>query len=617
MQFDWMVQGEKIRDQNNKTVTDYAALLDQEKERIEAEEAAEAARAAAAELAINSENDTNVTTNELSTGDDAVDGVGEALAAVENGEANNNEQGFQITDEDIDKLGELHGGNEGIDDLQNSLKTLLAEGKNIGDLPEEHQIQIKELLGLNKDKALGGKSLDNDQASLRNINDQINNGASASELFQQQLLEEAQDLYGEAELISEETADDGTITKKFKATDGTEFSLVEVNRDGAQTMNLNLDDGSLVSMNFNENLSGGVGIARYSAVDEESGGTDYTFVNLDVQQEGRSRTTTDENGQALTVNNYTQTNADGSINNDVTSQFFADGTNVTRWEDDEGIGNLVIGNKDFTASESYTSADNYQTATINQFNVNENGEGQWRNSIESPGMVGPSLNVLNETESARRNQNLELARSGGFEEAEITRVNEKITNLLGVTGDISEDQSQQIQQDAIAATSNLAEKAKNGELTMTLEEFIQGDSNNPVIMQQSAQYMAALEESLAADLTNQQNVFQEMDTDLGRASAADLETQIETANRLQNGYQTMDEGLNSVVEDMQIDFGGIDEANAQAMLQDQVALKQHLQAQLTVFHEMDTDLGRASAVDIEVQLAISDKIISELARQFP
>ena len=617
MQFDWMVQGEKIRDQNNKTVTDYAALLDQEKERIEAEEAAEAARAAAAELAINSENDTNVTTNELSTGDDAVDGVGEALAAVENGEANNNEQGFQITDEDIDKLGELHGGNEGIDDLQNSLKTLLAEGKNIGDLPEEHQIQIKELLGLNKDKALGGKSLDNDQASLRNINDQINNGASASELFQQQLLEEAQDLYGEAELISEETADDGTITKKFKATDGTEFSLVEVNRDGAQTMNLNLDDGSLVSMNFNENLSGGVGIARYSAVDEESGGTDYTFVNLDVQQEGRSRTTTDENGQALTVNNYTQTNADGSINNDVTSQFFADGTNVTRWEDDEGIGNLVIGNKDFTASESYTSADNYQTATINQFNVNENGEGQWRNSIESPGMVGPSLNVLNETESARRNQNLELARSGGFEEAEITRVNEKITNLLGVTGDISEDQSQQIQQDAIAATSNLAEKAKNGELTMTLEEFIQGDSNNPVIMQQSAQYMAALEESLAADLTNQQNVFQEMDTDLGRASAADLETQIETANRLQNGYQTMDEGLNSVVEDMQIDFGGIDEANAQAMLQDQVALKQDLQAQLTVFHVMDTDLGRASAVDIEVQLAISDKIISELARQFP
>ncbi|MCH2228128.1 MAG: hypothetical protein MK033_10165 [Candidatus Caenarcaniphilales bacterium] len=617
MQFDWMVQGEKIRDQNNKTVTDYAALLDQEKERIEAEEAAEAARAAAAELAINSENDTNVTTNELSTGDDAVDGVGEALAAVENGEANNNEQGFQITDEDIDKLGELHGGNEGIDDLQNSLKTLLAEGKNIGDLPEEHQIQIKELLGLNKDKALGGKSLDNDQASLRNINDQINNGASASELFQQQLLEEAQDLYGEAELISEETADDGTITKKFKATDGTEFSLVEVNRDGAQTMNLNLDDGSLVSMNFNENLSGGVGIARYSAVDEESGGTDYTFVNLDVQQEGRSRTTTDENGQALTVNNYTQTNADGSINNDVTSQFFADGTNVTRWEDDEGIGNLVIGNKDFTASESYTSADNYQTATINQFNVNENGEGQWRNSIESPGMVGPSLNVLNETESARRNQNLELARSGGFEEAEITRVNEKITNLLGVTGDISEDQSQQIQQDAIAATSNLAEKAKNGELTMTLEEFIQGDSNNPVIMQQSAQYMAALEESLAADLTNQQNVFQEMDTDLGRASAADLETQIETANRLQNGYQTMDEGLNSVVEDMQIDFGGIDEANAQAMLQDQVALKQDLQAQLTVFQGMDTDLGRASAVDIEVQLAISDKIISELARQFP
>lgn len=617
MQFDWMVQGEKIRDQNNKTVTDYAALLDQEKERIEAEEAAEAARAAAAELAINSENDTNVTTNELSTGDDAVDGVGEALAAVENGEANNNEQGFQITDEDIDKLGELHGGNEGIDDLQNSLKTLLAEGKNIGDLPEEHQIQIKELLGLNKDKALGGKSLDNDQASLRNINDQINNGASASELFQQQLLEEAQDLYGEAELISEETADDGTITKKFKATDGTEFSLVEVNRDGAQTMNLNLDDGSLVSMNFNENLSGGVGIARYSAVDEESGGTDYTFVNLDVQQEGRSRTTTDENGQALTVNNYTQTNADGSINNDVTSQFFADGTNVTRWEDDEGIGNLVIGNKDFTASESYTSADNYQTATINQFNVNENGEGQWRNSIESPGMVGPSLNVLNETESARRNQNLELARSGGFEEAEITRVNEKITNLLGVTGDISEDQSQQIQQDAIAATSNLAEKAKNGELTMTLEEFIQGDSNNPVIMQQSAQYMAALEESLAADLTNQQNVFQEMDTDLGRASAADLETQIETANRLQNGYQTMDEGLNSVVEDMQIDFGGIDEAYAQAMLQDQVALKQDLQAQLTVFQGMDTDLGRASAVDIEVQLAISDKIISELARQFP
>ena len=484
-------------------------------------------------------------------------------------------------------------------------------------MPEEHQIQIKELLGLNKDKALGGKSLDNDQASLRNINDQINNGASASELFQQQLLEEAQDLYGEAELISEETADDGTITKKFKATDGTEFSLVEVNRDGAQTMNLNLDDGSLVSMNFNENLSGGVGIARYSAVDEESGGTDYTFVNLDVQQEGRSRTTTDENGQALTVNNYTQTNADGSINNDVTSQFFADGTNVTRWEDDEGIGNLVIGNKDFTASESYTSADNYQTATINQFNVNENGEGQWRNSIESPGMVGPSLNVLNETESARRNQNLELARSGGFEEAEITRVNEKITNLLGVTGDISEDQSQQIQQDAIAATSNLAEKAKNGELTMTLEEFIQGDSNNPVIMQQSAQYMAALEESLAADLTNQQNVFQEMDTDLGRASAADLETQIETANRLQNGYQTMDEGLNSVVEDMQIDFGGIDEANAQAMLQDQVALKQDLQAQLTVFQGMDTDLGRASAVDIEVQLAISDKIISELARQFP
>ena len=617
MQFDWMVQGEKIRDQNNKTVTDYAALLDQEKERIEAEEAAEAARAAAAELAINSENDTNVTTNELSTGDDAVDGVGEALAAVENGEANNNEQGFQITDEDIDKLGELHGGNEGIDDLQNSLKTLLAEGKNIGDLPEEHQIQIKELLGLNKDKALGGKSLDNDQASLRNINDQINNGASASELFQQQLLEEAQDLYGEAELISEETADDGTITKKFKATDGTEFSLVEVNRDGAQTMNLNLDDGSLVSMNFNENLSGGVGIARYSAVDEESGGTDYTFVNLDVQQEGRSRTTTDENGQALTVNNYTQTNADGSINNDVTSQFFADGTNVTRWEDDEGIGNLVIGNKDFTASESYTSADNYQTATINQFNVNENGEGQWRNSIESPGMVGPSLNVLNETESARRNQNLELARSGGFEEAEITRVNEKITNLLGVTGDISEDQSQQIQQDAIAATSNLAEKAKNGELTMTLEEFIQGDSNNPVIMQQSAQYMAALEESLAADLTNQQNVFQEMDTDLGRASAADLETQIETANRLQNGYQTMDEGLNSVVEDMQIDFGGIDEANAQAMLQDQVALKHDLTNQQNVFQEMDTDLGRASAVDIEVQLAISDKIISELARQFP
>lgn len=416
MQFDWMVKGEKIREQNNARVADYEALLEQEKEKIEAEEAAEEARAAAeaaAQEAAQNQTETETTTNEIGGEDDnaAVDGVKEALAVLQNGEAD--ETGFQITNEDIDKLSELHPDNEAIAGVQDALRALLEDGKNIDDLDGALQDQVKELLGLNQDKAMIGANASKDQDLLKNINEQIEGGADATELFEQELLKEAQEIYGEAELVSEETAEDGTITKKFKAADGTEFSLVESNIDGRSAVTLNLDDGSSITMTNLEGHPSGLGLTRLSKADEETGEADFTFVNLDVSQKGTSKVTKDEDGNALTINNYTQTEADGTVRDDVTSEFYADGTSTTRYLDENGIGHLSIANKDFTVTESYSSEDNYETATRAKLSVDENAEIQWQSETIAPDMVGPSLIDLDENTAARRDKTLEIAKSGG------------------------------------------------------------------------------------------------------------------------------------------------------------------------------------------------------------
>ena len=309
------------------------------------------------------------------------------------------------------------------------------------------------------------------------------------------------------------------------------------------------------------------------------------------------------------MNNYTQTEADGSVKENVTSEFFADGTSTTRFQDENGVGHLSISNKDFTVTEAYTSEDGYQTATNTELSVDENGEAQWNTSVEAPDMVGPSPINVDEATAARRNKTLETARNGSFEQNDYDKLTNKINNLASGDG-ISDAEGKLLEQDAIAATSNLADKANNGELTLTLDEFLAGDPNNPVVMQQTAQYMAELETAIAEDLTNQLN---EANAD----QAQTLQGQIDTANNIGNAYRTMDEGLDSVVDGLQIDFGGIDESAEQTMLQEQVALKQDLQSQLNQFQGQDTDLARASAADVTVQLAMVDKVISELARQFP
>ena len=206
-------------------------------------------------------------------------------------------------------------------------------------------------------KAMEGASTAADKDLIASMGEQVTDADSAMELFEQELLKTAQDMYGEAEMVSEENG-----IKKFLAADGTEFSIEQSGDELTDTMSLNFDDGSSISMNYREEEDGGLSIFRKGA-EGEDGVSDFTFTDSYVQREGTQEMGTDANGEDMVVQNYDEINVDGNDKEGVMTELYNDGTTGSQWEKD-GVSHLLVSNDELSkGAEMYTSEDGYEEAT--------------------------------------------------------------------------------------------------------------------------------------------------------------------------------------------------------------------------------------------------------------
>ncbi|NQY79932.1 MAG: hypothetical protein HRT47_06440 [Candidatus Caenarcaniphilales bacterium] len=210
--------------------------------------------------------------------------------------------------------------------------------------------------------AAAGYDADNDGALVFGLTNAIKGGADIQDTFKTELVSMAEEMYGSSEMINEILDDDGNNISVYRGENGEQFRIVEYAHNADYDLNkaaLIFDDDSAIELQMLDNGIGGVGIHRISG-ENEDGSRDYTYVNSQVIQEGNVKTEIDENGNEIFVQNYDQINrADGSMIEDATTTFHANGMISTEYDDDEGVGHLIVGNSNHTASQHYTSEDNY------------------------------------------------------------------------------------------------------------------------------------------------------------------------------------------------------------------------------------------------------------------
>lgn len=202
----------------------------------------------------------------------------------------------------------------------------------------------------------------NDGAKVFGLTNAIKGGADIQDTFKTELMSIAEKKFGSSEMINEILDNDGNNIQVFKGENGEEFRVVEYAHNEDYDLNkaaLIFADESAIELQVLDNGIGGVGIHRISG-ENEDGSRDYSYVNSQVIQEGEVRTEKDENGNDIFVQNYNQINrADGSMVEDATTIFHANGMISTEYDDKEGLGHLIVGNANHTASVHYSSEDNY------------------------------------------------------------------------------------------------------------------------------------------------------------------------------------------------------------------------------------------------------------------
>lgn len=241
--------------------------------------------------------------------------------------------------------------------------TGLLDGDTITDLdPTDDVLEGADDVAGTAYSAAEGYDPDNDGAVVFGLTNAIKGGADIQDTFKTELMSMAEEKFGASEMINEILDNDGNKIQVYRGEGGEEFRIVEYAHNDEYDLNkaaLIFDDDSAIELQMLDSGIGGAGIHRISG-ENEDGSRDYTYVNSQVIQEGSVKTEKDENGNDIFVQNYDQINrADGSMIEDATTTFHANGMISTEYNDDEGIGHLIVGNANHTASQHYTSEDNY------------------------------------------------------------------------------------------------------------------------------------------------------------------------------------------------------------------------------------------------------------------
>ena len=216
--------------------------------------------------------------------------------------------------------------------------------------------------------AAKGFDADADGALSFELTNAIKGGANMQETFKNELLGIAEEEFGTSSMINQIMDDDGNNIMVYRGENGDEFRIIEYSHDDMHDLNksaLIFADDSAIELQMLDNGINGVGVHRISA-ENEDGEREYSFVNAAVIQEGTVGT--DENGNF--VQNYDQINrADGSVIEDAQTTFHQNGMISTEYDDEDGIGHLLVGNANHTASKHYTSEDNYTNAIDESYAV--------------------------------------------------------------------------------------------------------------------------------------------------------------------------------------------------------------------------------------------------------
>ncbi|NQY78814.1 MAG: DUF1521 domain-containing protein [Candidatus Caenarcaniphilales bacterium] len=245
-----------------------------------------------------------------------------------------------------------------------------------------------------------------------------------------------------------------------------------------------------------------------------------------------------------------------------------------------------------TSINLVVEASDFEEASIEYDNLQAAGNDQFSQGIaDFNGAVDNSMTAINEMDS------------NGFSDA-INGANEILNNLElhAETGGVSIDY-QDLQRVYDIDFENPPADSDLGNAGIFLTQAqTQSDLNINI--------------ALKDDLNNQFNEFIELDTDLARASADDVNLQIGMTDNLIDFNQSSSDTINGIIDNITVDFGDISSEDAFQLYEVHKADQVDFLDQKTQFEALDTDLARASAEDMNLYISVNDKVISELEKQY-
>ena len=172
----------------------------------------------------------------------------------------------------------------------------------------------------------------------------------------------------------------------------------------------------------------------------------------------------------------------------------------------------------------------------------------------------------------------------------------------------------QLQEQLDIKGDNLLDNTES--ITMSYDDFVNPKEDSPVVRAAQLGFFQELNSDVTQDLENQLTVALSIDTDAGRASAAALRQELAITDKLTEVNGDSLDVMNQLVAKTQIDFGGINQDQAEFLYETNLDIATDLENQQAQALEIGTDAGRISSQALNTDMKITKHVVSELERQF-